>query len=75
MKVLIREETDPLSVKKAPPAKNIYESGILNIIDLANIYSCAFIATEDVGKLYHNETFEVMGRCDNTDIRGCSLLI
>jgi ABC-type lipoprotein export system ATPase subunit len=45
-----------------------------NVIDLANIYSCSFIATEDAGKLYSDSSFEVLGRLDNTDIRGCSLL-
>lgn len=73
MKILLREETDPLSIKKSSSI-NKTETGIINIIDLANIYSCAFIATDDVGRLHHNETFEVLGRYDNTDIRGCSLL-
>jgi hypothetical protein len=49
--------------------------GILNIIDLANIYSCSFIATDDAGKLYDDGSFEVIGRIDNSDIRGCSLLM
>jgi hypothetical protein len=70
MKILVRDETDPLSLKAPGQAF----SGALNIIDLANIYSCSFIATEDVGKLYTNGSFEVLGRMDNTDIRGCSLL-
>ncbi|MGH2648831.1 MAG: acyl transferase [Ginsengibacter sp.] len=68
MKVLIREENDPLSVSAKPSA------GFLNIIDFANIYSCCFIATDDVGRLYHNGTFEVLGRRDISDTRGCSLL-
>jgi len=51
-----------------------YKSGAINVIDLANIYSCAFIATDDAGKLYADESFEVLGRIDNSDIRGCSLL-
>ncbi len=75
MKVLIRSEDDPLSIQTTPVTAKKTETGIINIIDLANIYSCAFIATEDIGKLYHNGTFEVLGRCDNADIRGCSLLI
>jgi hypothetical protein len=75
MKVLIRDESDPLSIKKVPASPKNAETGLINIIDLANIYSCSFIATEDVGKLYHNELFEVLGRCDNTDVRGCSLLV
>lgn len=70
MKILVRDETDPLNLKA--PGKTI--SGAINVIDLANIYSCSFIATEDVGRLYANGNFEVMGRMDNTDIRGCSLL-
>lgn len=72
MKVLIREEDDPLTVHDADENKII--SGAINVIDLANIYSCSFIATEDAGKLYSDGSFEVLGRLDNTDIRGCSLL-
>lgn len=75
MRILIRDEDDPLSIKKIPIATKKTETGIINIIDLANIYSCSFIATEDVGKLHPNGSFEVLGRCDNTDIRGCSLLV
>lgn len=71
MKILIRDETDPLTLKHGPGPI----SGAINVIDLANIYSCSFIATEDVGRLYTNGDFEVMGRMDNTDIRGCSLLL
>jgi hypothetical protein len=69
MKVLVREEDDPLSIYSAS------KSGGINIIDLANIYSCAFIATEDVGRLHSDESFEVLGRFDNADVRGCSLLV
>jgi len=72
MKVLLREEDDPFSVKGAD--KNNPISGAVNVIDLANIYSCSFIATDDAGKLYPDESFEIMGRLDNSDIRGCSLL-
>jgi hypothetical protein len=72
MKVLVREEDDPLTVHDKGENKII--SGAINIIDLANIYSCSFIATEDAGKLYKDGSFEVLGRLDNTDIRGCSLL-
>lgn len=74
MKVLIRSEDDPLCIHTPALSTQRIESGIINIIDLANIYSCAFIATDDMGKLYHNGSFEVLGRCDNSDIRGCSLL-
>ncbi len=72
MKILIREEDDPFAIHPAQPSKTI--SGAINVIDLANIYSCSFIACEDAGKLYVNGSFEVLGRLDNTDIRGCSLL-
>ncbi len=69
MKVIIREEDDPLSVSKAS------SSGGINIMDLANLHSCAFIATEDVGRLHADGSFEVLGRLDNAGIRGCSLLV
>ncbi|MEO8860072.1 MAG: acyl transferase [Ginsengibacter sp.] len=73
MKIFIRDETDPLNVimrtNKTKPT-----SGLLNVIDLANLYSCSFIATDDVGKLYEKGEFEVMGRRDLSDMRGCSLL-
>lgn len=75
MKILVREEDDPFLIKKIPVHSDKPETGLINIIDLANIYSCAFIATDDIGKLYHNGSFEVMGRNDNTDLRGCSLLV
>ena len=74
MQVLIREEDDPLHVRRSPKLKNCL-TGLLNIIDLANIYSCAFIATDDIGKLHHNGCFEVVGRTDASDVRGCSLLV
>jgi len=73
MKVLTREEDDPLEIT-AVPKKYKPSTGLLNVIDLANIYSCSFIATDDVGKLYHNGSFEVLGRRDISDLRGCSLL-
>ena len=75
MKVLIRREDDPFSVHASSLSTDKTETGIINIIDLANIYSCAFIATDDMGKLHHNGSFEVLGRCNSSDIRGCSLLI
>lgn len=68
MKVLVRQEDDPLDVQ-------ITGSGVINVIDLANIYSCSFIATDDIGKLYEDEIFEVQGRTDLSDIRGCSLMV
>jgi phenylacetate-coenzyme A ligase PaaK-like adenylate-forming protein len=69
MKILIRDPQDPLSIF-AEPGK----TGGINIIDLANINSCSFIATRDLGKLYPDGGFEVLGRFDNSDIRGCNLL-
>ena len=73
MKVLIREYNDPFAII-ARPASEKPVNGLLNIIDLANLYSCCFIATDDVGKLYKNNQFEVLGRRDVSDLRGCSLL-
>lgn len=67
MKVLSREYNDPFSYTSS-------KTGGLNVIDLANIYSCSFIATQDLGKV-HSAFFEVLGRFDNSDIRGCNLLI
>ena len=72
MKVLVREEDDPLSVMMVDQNKII--SGAANVIDLANLYSCSFIATDDAVKLYPDERFEILGRLDNSDMRGCSLL-
>ncbi len=69
MKVLPRADNDPLQL--ITNAKN----GALNIIDLANTQSCAFIATDDLGKVYNDGSFEVIGRLDYADIRGCSLII
>lgn len=68
MRVLVRAEDDPLDVRSEG-------EGILHIIDLANIWSCAFLATEDVGRVRHDGRFEVDGRVDNSDMRGCSLLV
>jgi phenylacetate-coenzyme A ligase PaaK-like adenylate-forming protein len=74
MKVMIRDEEDPLSVNSQRPAAHSTQTGVINIIDLANIYSCSFIATDDIGKLYTDDSFEVLGRMDGSDLRGCSLL-
>lgn len=68
MQVLIRETNDPLAVTLH--GKN----GGLNIIDLANIESCAFIATQDLGTVFDDGTFEVSGRFDDSEIRGCNLM-
>lgn len=101
MKVLVRDDEDPLSVQSgvmssesgvisSEPVVQSQESrtqlltpdsrlptltGALNIIDLANIYSCSFIATDDVGKIYADGSFEVLGRMDGSDLRGCSLML
>jgi len=71
LKVFVRDETDPLSCIDAQQ-KTI--SGALNVVDLANLYSCSFIATEDLARLYSDGSFEILGRMDNTDVRGCSLM-
>lgn len=68
MRVLVRDEEDPLTVRREG-------AGAINIIDLANCYSCAFIATEDAGRVRDDGGFEVLGRMDGSDLRGCSLLI
>ncbi|GGH64609.1 acyltransferase [Filimonas zeae] len=68
MKIVVRDEEDPLLVRE-------HGRGVINIIDLANRDSCAFIATDDVGIVYEDGSFEVRGRMDVSDIRGCSLLM
>jgi len=68
MKIIVRDPEDPLTI--IPHSK----TGGLNIIDLANIHSCSFIATQDLGCLYNDNTFSVIGRFDNSDIRGCNLM-
>lgn len=74
MKVLLRDQDDPFHITVGADASTNSLTGVINIIDLANIYSCSFIATDDIGRLHANESFEVLGRLDNSDIRGCSLL-
>ncbi|TKC08222.1 acyl transferase [Pedobacter polaris] len=69
MKILLRDTSDPLSLLENR------QSGGINVIDLANINSCSFIATQDLGRIYPNGSFEVLGRFDNADIRGCNLLV
>jgi hypothetical protein len=69
MKIMLRDLNDPFEINQ-----NL-RSGGLNVIDLANIDSCAVIETKDIGKLHQNGTFEVLGRFDNSDIRGCNLMI
>ncbi len=68
MKILTRDTEDALSYIKN-------KTGGINVIDLANIYSCAFIATQDLGKTIDANTFKVMGRFDSSDIRGCNLMV
>jgi hypothetical protein len=68
MKVLIRNEVDPFDT-------SIDGTGVINMIDLANIYSCCFIATDDAGKVFEDGSFEVLGRTDGSDLRGCNLLV
>lgn len=75
MKIMTRDEEDPLEIRERLPGSSMSLSGALNIIDLANIYSCSFIATDDIGKLYPDGSFEVLGRMDNSDLRGCSLML
>jgi phenylacetate-coenzyme A ligase PaaK-like adenylate-forming protein len=69
MRVLTRDTEDALSIQS--PGKN----GGLNVIDLANYNSCSFIATQDLGKVHKDGTFEIMGRFDSSDIRGCNLMV
>ncbi|WP_299102273.1 acyl transferase [uncultured Winogradskyella sp.] len=68
MKILTRDTEDALTIQQ--PNK----TGGINVIDLANINSCSFIATQDLGKAYNNGQFEIIGRFDNSDIRGCNLM-
>ncbi len=69
LKILTRDTEDPLTLQQ--PNK----TGGINIIDLANFNSCAFIATQDLGKVAANGTFEIIGRFDTSDIRGCNLMV
>ncbi|WP_420570685.1 acyl transferase [Kordia sp.] len=69
MKIFTRDPEDALTLQ--PKGK----SGGINVIDLANINSCAFIATQDLGKVYTDNTFEILGRFDHSDIRGCNLMV
>ena len=70
MKILLRDTSDPLTILSAE-----HTTGGINVIDLANINSCSFIATQDLGKIHGENRFEIMGRFDNADIRGCNLLV
>ena len=68
MKVLIRDPEDALTLVTS-------KTGGINVIDLANLYSCSFIATQDLGKKYSDNSFEILGRFDTSDIRGCNLMV
>jgi len=69
MKVFIRDTEDALTIL------HHNQTGGINVIDLANVNSCSFIATQDLGKAYHDNSFEILGRFDNSDIRGCNLMV
>lgn len=67
MKIILRDDEDPFLLKRQG-------SGTINVIDLANIWTCSFIATDDAGRIRPDDSFEVLGRIDGSDLRGCSLL-
>lgn len=69
MKILLRSTQNPLEIESK------METGGINVIDLANIYSCPFIATQDLGKIREDGCFEVLGRFDGSDVRGCNLMV
>ncbi len=69
MKIMIRNPYDPFELLP------IGQTGAINIIDLANIHSCAFVQTDDLGKLHPDGSFEVLGRVDNSELRGCNLMV
>ncbi|MGZ0015998.1 LuxE/PaaK family acyltransferase [Yeosuana sp. AK3] len=69
MRVLTRDTEDALSIQA------FGKTGGINVIDLANVNSCAFIATQDLGRVYNDGSFEVLGRFDHSDIRGCNLMV
>lgn len=69
MRVLVRDTNDPFTLLDQG------KTGGINIIDLANMYSCSFIATSDLGRTIDDDTFEMLGRFDNSDVRGCNLMV
>ncbi|MFC3197801.1 acyl transferase [Parapedobacter deserti] len=69
MKVVIRDTNDPFSLLP------MERTGAISLIDLANVFSCSFIATHDLGRIRPDGRFEVLGRFDHSDIRGCNLLV
>ena len=68
MKVLVRDPYDPFDISEKG-------RGAINMVDLANVHSCCFLATQDLGHIHEDESFEVLGRFDNSDIRGCNLMV
>ena len=74
MRMLIRSEDDPFNITQSINTGDAI-SGAINIIDLTNLYSCSFIATDDTGKIYPDKSFEITGRMENSDMRGCSLMV
>ena len=68
LQILVRDANDPFDIKTSG-------KGAINIIDLANLHSCSFIATDDIGFVHKDRSFEVSGRLDNSDLRGCNLLV
>lgn len=69
MRILTRDTEDALSLLETS------QTGGINVIDLANLYSCSFIATQDLGKVFPDNSFEILGRFDTSDIRGCNLMV
>jgi hypothetical protein len=69
MRVMMRQPDDPLTLAQTG------KRGGINVIDLANIHSCSFIATQDLGTIFPDGTFEISGRFDNSDLRGCNLMV
>jgi hypothetical protein len=69
MRNLTRDTEDALTIQLKG------KTGGINVIDLANINSCSFIATQDLGRVHNDGSFEVIGRFDNSDIRGCNLMV
>ena len=69
MKVLVRDTEDPFHILEKG------KTGGLNVIDLSNLHSCSFIATDDLGKIHADHSFEILGRFDQSDVRGCNLMV
>ena len=68
LKILVRDINDPFDIKE-------HGRGGINIIDLGNLFSCAFIQTQDMGEIYQDNSFKIFGRIDHSEIRGCNLLV